>query len=147
THRRKYNIQVINLTDFVGDIVPGAWDPSVYLPELQTLHDAGVFIVTPVGNDAGQPIQEPALSPFVVGAGGSDQSDHFDPTSRYGAGLDLVGPAVHVTMPYYLRNKASHGYDEFDDNYDGTPTLTDLADGTSWASAYVAGAVAILKQI
>jgi subtilisin family serine protease len=146
-HRKKYNIQVINLTDFVGDIVPGAWDPSVYQSELQTLHNAGVFVVTPVGNGAALPIQDPSLSPFVVGVGGSDQTDHFDATSRFGTGLDIVGPAVNVTMPYYQRNKASPGYDQFDDNYDGTPVITDHGDGTSWASAYVAGAATILKQI
>ena len=28
----------------------GPFDPGVYLPDLQTLHDMGIFISTPVGN-------------------------------------------------------------------------------------------------
>jgi subtilisin family serine protease len=146
-NRKKYNIQVVNLTDFVGDVLPLAWDPTVYLPELQTLHDAGVVIVTPVGNGASLPIQQPALSPDVIGVGGVNQSDQYDPTSRVGTGTDLVGPAVDVTLPDYTRNPKSHGFDQFDDNYDGTAILTSHAVGTSWASAYVAGAATLLKQI
>jgi membrane-anchored mycosin MYCP len=146
-NHKRYKIGVVNLTDFVAQVLPGAWDPTLYLPELQTLHDEGVFIVTPVGNGAGLPIEYPALSPYVTGAGGIDPTGHFDPDSRDGTGLTILGPAVDVTLPYYERNKSSTGYDQFDDNYDGTAVLTDKGMGTSWSAAYVAGTAALLKQL
>ena len=82
-----------------------------------------------------------------IGIGGIDLNDQFYVDSRRGDGLDLLGPASNVTMPYYLKNKNSVGYDQFDDNYDGTPTLANYALGTSWASAYTSGTATLLKQI
>jgi hypothetical protein len=147
-----YNIQVVNITDFIGDIVPGAWNPAVYLPELKTVHDLGIFISSPVGNGEVQfgpnvPIDNPAANPYVTGAGGITLSDTFYADSRRGPGLSILAPAYNVTMPYYARNLNSIGYDQFDDNYNGTPIITSYGTGTSWASAYTAGTAVLLKQI
>lgn len=154
-----YNIQVINLTDFVSDVLPGSYNPDLYTPELKTLHDLGIFIVTPVGNGEtfGNPagnhvgIGLPASSPYVFGAGGSTLQDTLWPDSRRGAGLDLLAPASNVTMTYYLEHKVNgvgfNGYDQYDDNYTGQNVLVNYAQGTSWASAYTAGAATLIKQI
>jgi subtilisin family serine protease len=146
-NRKRYNVQVVNVTDFVLQTLPGASDPTIYLPELQALHDQGVFISTPVGNDPGFPIDYPALSPYVTAVGGVNAKDQFAPNSRRGPAIDLLGPSVNVTMPYYQRNLSSTGYDTYDDNFDGTPVLTTNGMGTSWGSAYVAGTAALLKQL
>jgi hypothetical protein len=155
-----YNIQVINLTDFVSDVVPGAWDPTQYTSELKTLHDLNIFMTTPVGNGetfnnpAGNhaPIDLPGISPYVFGAGGSTLQDTMWADSRRGAGLDLLAPSLDVTMTYYLvaKDATGHplgGYDQYDDNYTGTTANVNYAKGTSWASAYVAGTATLLKQI
>jgi hypothetical protein len=157
----QYNIQVVNLTDFITDVLPSAWDPSVYASELQTLHNLNIFVCTPVGNGelyslahygTSAAITDPALSPYVMGAGGVTQSDTLWNDSRRGAGLDILGPSENVTMTYYLQVKDSQGhgvggYDQYDDNYQGQGVLVDYAKGTSWASAYVSGTAALLKQI
>ncbi len=146
-----YNIQVVNLTDFVTDVLPGAFNGDLYLSELQQIHDLGIFISTPAGNgeqqSPGAPIGNPAASPYLTAVGGIDQNAQMWADSRRGPALDLLGPASNVTMTYYLRNLNSTGYSQYDDKYDGTPTLVNYALGTSWASAYIAGAAALIKQI
>jgi hypothetical protein len=150
-NRAAYNIQVVNLTDFVTDVLPGAWNPTTYLPELQTLHDMGVFISTPAGNGEVQygpnaPMTYPSLSPYLTAVGGFDQSGGMYADSLRGPALDVLGPADNVTMPYYVKSN-NPGYDQYDDNYTGTPVLVNYARGTSWGSAYTAGTAALIKQI
>ena len=152
TNHTAYNIQVVNLTDFISDVLPGAWNPSLYLSELKTIHDLGIFISTPVGNGEAiygpnLPIDNPALSPYVTGVGGFNLTGQFYADSKRGPGLQILGPASNVTMLYYQKNSAGVGYDQYDDNYTGTPIITNYGAGTSWASSYVAGAAALLKQI
>ena len=147
-----YNIQVVNITDFITDVLPGAWNPTLYLPELQTIYNLGIFISSPVGNGEALygpnvPIDNPALSPYVTGVGGVDLTGQFYVDSKRGPGLDILAPASNVTMPYYSKNPNSVGYDQYDDNYDGTAVTTGYGSGTSWASSYVAGTAALLKQI
>lgn len=155
-----YNIQVINLTDFIGDVQTGAWNPSVYVSELKKLHDLGIFVVSPAGNGetfnnpSGNhvPVDLPASSPYVFGAGGLNQNATMWPDSRRGAGMDLLAPSNQVTMTYYIVQKQNgvvvhQGYAPYDDNYTGTAALVNYAVGTSWASAYVAGTATLLKQI
>ena len=147
-----YNIQVVNITDFITDVLPGSWNPTQYLPELQTIYNLGIFITSPVGNGEATygpnlPIDNPAASPYVTGVGGVDLTGGFYADSKRGTGLEILAPANNVTMPYYVRNVNSTGADRYDDNYDGTGVLTSYASGTSWASAYVAGTAALLKQI
>jgi hypothetical protein len=147
-----YNIQVINLTDFVTDVEPDAADPTVYNWELQQIHDMGIYIGTPVGNGAATygdnlPIDYPALSPYVVGVGGVNQQGQFYADSRRGNGLDVLAPAENVTLSYYIKNPNSTGFDAEDDNYDGTAAIVPYAVGTSWASAYTSGVAALIKQV
>ena len=147
-----YNIQVVNITDFVTDVLPGVWNPNLYLPELQTIHDLGIFMTSPVGNGESLygpnlPIDNPALSPYVTGVGGVDLTGQFYVDSKRGSGLQLLAPASNVTMSYYSKNLNSVGYDQYDDKFDGTPIITAYGTGTSWASAYVAGAATLIKQI
>jgi hypothetical protein len=148
----KLNIQVVNITDFNAAVKPGAFNPPLYTRELRTLYRMGVFLVAPVGNSEttqgpGAPIQAPASDPYVMGVAGLDQSGGLWNDSRRGAGAAILGPASQVTVPAYTRNPASVGYDQYDDNYDGTTSLANNLSGTSFAAAYVAGAAALIKQI
>ena len=45
-----------------------------------------------------------------------------------GPAVDVLGPASNVTMPYYIKNPNSVGYDPFDDNYDGTTAVVMVDD-------------------
>jgi hypothetical protein len=141
------NIQVVNLTDFATDVQAGANDPTVYTSELQTLHNMGIFIVTPVGNTPGGMVGDPAADPNVVGAGGIDLNSNIWADTERGTGLDLLAPGVNVTAPAYVQNPNSTGFDSFDDNYDGTVSVVNNASGTSWSAAYIAGAATLLKQL
>jgi hypothetical protein len=152
---KKDNIQVLNLTDFITDVKNGAFNPNLYLPDLQTIYNMGIFISSPVGNGEstfgpGLPVQEPASdSPYDFGVGGINLSDQFWDDSIRGTGTQLVAPAADVTMIYYTENPATKGdgFDQFDDNYTGTAGPVNYALGTSWGSAYTAGAATLLKQL
>jgi len=134
-NQSKYNIQVVNLTDFQG----GGASPTVYQTELQTLYNMGVFICTPVGNSgASAPIGYPAASPYVCGVGGLDQYGNFDASSQTGPACSILAPASNIAIALYLPASGS------------TPaqiTYVNYAQGTSWSSAQVAAAAAIIKQI
>ncbi len=154
TYHTKFNIQVVNLTDFIAENRNGSFNPAVYDAELQQVHDLGIFICTPVGNGEKQfgpnvPITKPAITPWVTGAGGITLADQMWDDSKRGPGLDVLGPAVNVTMTYYVRNpNALTGYTPpYDDNYTGTGQLVSYAVGTSWASAYTSGVATLIKQV
>jgi hypothetical protein len=155
TNAKAENIQVLNLTDFITAIKPGAFNPNLYLPELQTIYNMGIFISSPVGNGEaafgpGLTVQEPAAdSPYDFGVGGINLSDQFYSDSIRGTHTELVAPASDVTMIYYIENPATKGdgFDQYDDNFTGTAMPVNYAQGTSWASAYTAGTATLLKQL
>lgn len=132
----KYNITVINMTDFVG----AGFSPTVYQPELKRLYQAGIFMVTPVGNGGTQtPISLPASSPYVYGAGAVDLNDVVWQANRQigtqlGSQLDVVSPGVNVTTTAY-------------DVVHQRATYVDFATGTSFAAPHVAGVALLLKQL
>jgi hypothetical protein len=158
-----YNIQVVNLTDFVSNLPdPSVFDPTVYTTELKALHDLNIFVVTPAGNGekkyfqlngSAEPLSLPGSSPYVFAAGGSTLSDTIWEDSVRGTGLGILGPSDRVTMTYYVFNRnadgtaANPGYSVWDDQFAGSPVNVDYAIGTSWASAYAAGTGALLKQL
>jgi hypothetical protein len=147
-----YNIQVVNITDFVSDVPAGVFNGTIYASEIQTIHDLGIFISTPVGNGEVQygpnaTIDYPAASPYLTAVGGVDLSGGYYADSKRGPEVSVLGPADQVTLSYYQKNPNSVGYDAYDDNYDGTPIVTQYGAGTSWASSYVAGAATLIKQV
>lgn len=151
-YHAKLNIQVVNLTDFITEVANGAWNPNLYASELQTLHSLNIFVATPVGNGEanygpGVPIDMPATSPYVMGAGGVNIDNTMWNDSRRGNGLDILAPSNNVTMVYYLRNTQVQGYSQYDDNYSGSDAIVNYAKGTSWASAYTTGTAALIKQV
>lgn len=125
-NRAKYNIVAVEFAD------TGAHAEADYVPQIKALYDAGVFVGAPAGN--GGPSQSVYDNPYSFTVGGIGQNDQLTSFSARGAGVDMVGPADHVTVPYYDIPTRQH-------------VITDGALGTSWAAPYVVGAAAIIKQV
>ncbi len=123
------NLAAINITDFLGS----GHFPTAYDSELNKLASMGVFMTTPVGN-GDLPIENPATNPSVFGVGGVDHSGNVWKGSRRGPAMKLVAPADSVTLTY------NH-------TPDYAPIYTSAGQGTSWASASVAGTAVLIKQI
>jgi subtilisin family serine protease len=128
-------INVVNLSIGSGNYT----DPTSgfsYSSEFQTLRDMGIFIVAASGNshdEAIGPISQdgvayPAADPNVFAVGAVDSSDAITTWTQRGDELDLLAPGVDIVMPQL-----------------GGGFTTE--DGTSFASPYVAGTAALIKQM
>ena len=131
---QKYSISVVNLSLGSGNYTDPHTDPTLS-PDFQTLHDDGIFVVAASGNSNDQqsgPITQdgiayPAADPNVFAVGAVDSSDVITTWSQRGDELDLLAPGVDIVMPAL-----------------GGGFTTE--DGTSFASPYVAGTAALIKQ-
>src|SRR5436190_9366885 len=131
---KTYGISVVNLSLGSGNY-PSASSDSQMADEFQALRDRGIFVVAASGNsnDSFQgPISQdgiayPAADPNVFAVGAVDSSDTITSWSQRGEELDLLAPGVNIVMPKI-----------------GGGTVTE--DGTSFASPYVAGTAALIKQ-
>ena len=132
---KAYGINVVNLSLGSGNYTDPTSDFS-YSSEFQTLHDLGIFVVAASGNshsESAGPISQdgvayPAADPNVFAVGAVDSGDAITTWSQRGDELDLLAPGVDIVMP-----QLGGGY---------------LAeDGTSFASPYVAGTAALIKQM
>src|SRR4029453_16664196 len=134
TNHDKFNIQVVNLSLGSGNYTNPSTNSS-YADEFQTLHDLGIFVTAASGNSNDQnsgPISQdgvayPAADPNVFAVGAVDASDVISTWTQRGDELDLLAPGVDVVLP-----QLGGGYEP--------------VDGTSFASPYVAGAAALIKQ-
>jgi hypothetical protein len=128
-------INVVNLSVGSGNYT----DPQTgfsYSSEFQTLRDMGIFIVAASGNshdEAIGPISQdgvayPAADPNVFAVGAVDSNDVISTWTQRGDELDLLAPGVDIVMPQL-----------------GGGFTTE--DGTSFASPYVAGTAALIKQL
>lgn len=132
---KKYSIDVVNLSLGSGNYTDPNSDSS-YADEFQQLRDKGIFVTAASGNSQDQiqgPITQdgvayPAADPNVFAVGAVDSNDVIADFSQRGDELDLLAPGVNITMPKL-----------------GGGTVTE--DGTSFASPYVAGTAALIKQL
>ncbi|HEX3355646.1 MAG TPA: S8 family serine peptidase [Tepidisphaeraceae bacterium] len=131
---KTYNISVVNISLGSGNYT-SAQTNSQLSPDFQTLHDLGIFVTAASGNSNDQqsgPISQdgiayPAADPNVFAVGAVDSNDVITTWSQRGSELDLLAPGVNIEMPTL------------------TGTFT-TEDGTSFASPYVAGTAALIKQ-
>jgi len=106
--------------------------------------DNGVPIVAAAGNTGGSTCQWPAVYPATIAVGAVQASLTRAPFSSTGSFLDVVAPGVNicstvsirknfvVASPYRCAPSVHEGYAKFS--------------GTSMATAFVSGAVALLKE-
>lgn len=88
----------------------------------------GVTIVAASGNDGTKDLYYPGALPGVIAVGAVDMNDQIAGFSTYGAHVSFVAPGAGI-ISSYPGNKYS------------------MSSGTSQASPYVAGAIALLKSV
>jgi subtilisin family serine protease len=134
-NHRTYNISVINLSLGSGNFRNSSTN-SVLADEFAQLRELGIFIAAASGNSNDQisgPIDQdgvayPAADPNVLAVGAVDANDVITTWTQRGDELDLLAPGVDV-----VTTQRGGGFV--------------AEDGTSFASPYVAGTAALIKQV
>ncbi|WP_367434191.1 S8 family serine peptidase [Streptomyces celluloflavus] len=98
-------------------------------PSIHYALEKGVVVVAGVGNDGLPKKNYPAACPGVIGVGSVDEYGKADEDNNANSTLDLLAPGVKIP--------AAMG---------GSDTAYRTEDGSSAATAYVSGAVALLKE-
>jgi hypothetical protein len=130
-----YGISVVNLSLGSGSYTDSETS-SQFSDEFQKLHDLGIFVTAASGNSndsfsgpiSADGIAYPAADPNVFAVAAVDSSDVISTWSQRGDELDLLAPGVDIVA---LKKRGG----------------TEPVDGTSFASPYVAGAAALIKQL
>jgi len=137
-----YNIVSVNISNGKGHYV-SATSESPCADEFQTLYNLGIVVVNSSGNNGiqnGVPgIEYPGAEPTVYSIGAHDLSDNIWTSTERGEMMDILAPGVSVPLPYWLSPAAN-------------PTATNRhiylqATGTSFAAPFVAGMIALIKQV
>jgi subtilisin family serine protease len=134
-NRVRYNITVVNASFGSGHFTSEA-QRAVYADEIQTLTDLGVVVVASSGNDGAQSpygVEYPAADPNVIAVGSINAQDAISKFTERGPIMDLLAPGEDLPTAYLDYNTHANIYLE--------------ASGTSFSTAVVSGAAAIIKQI
>jgi hypothetical protein len=129
-NKSKYNITAVNVTDYAGGGNTSIW--SSINASIGQLNAMGVYVSSPSGNSGSKSFGN--TDPDQVEVGSVTLGDGISGFTNRGPGLDFLAPGDNVTLPYYDVGSKRHIY-------------VDTADGTSWSSPHIAGAVALLRQV
>jgi hypothetical protein len=134
-NRTKFNITVVNASFGSGHYTTEA-QRAVYADEIDQLTALGVVVVASSGNDGAispYGVEYPAADPNVIAVGSINAQDAISKFTERGPIMDLLAPGEKIPTAYL--------------DYNTHANITLEASGTSFATAAVSGAAAILKQI
>lgn len=156
TNRASHNIRVLNLAYGTESTQAPSLDPLAHAVE--SAWRAGIVVVVAAGNDGEegpQPLDMPAIDPFVIAVGSSDHlgSDNRDqhvvaPWTNSGTDArrpDLLAPGKSVVSLRVPGSFADVGHPEGLVTGDAAGRLF-RGSGTSQSAAVVSGAAALLLQ-
>lgn len=126
-----YNIVAANIS-FGSGHFEGNHTNATYGDELALMQKRGIFIVASSGNGGvSDPfgVEYPAADPAVWAAGAVDKFDVITEYTERGRNLDIVAPGEDIPTTGI------------------SPDGFDTVSGTSFAAPYIAGTVALMKQI
>jgi len=133
--RKSLGITIVNISFGYGSFADAEVSP-IFGDELKALKDAGVFIVASSGNSGvSDPpgIQYPAADPSVFAVGSVDEFNTISEFTERSDQLDMLAPGAEVATTALNDDDAATEDFRF-------------ATGTSFASPFVAGAAALMRQ-
>lgn len=114
----------------------GRADSPLMRDAVKTAQNAGIIVVAAAGNDSTDALVYPCQYEGVVCVGSHDPDGRMSEFSNFGSGVDIAAPGFSILStidqdadPIYFTDRQGYDFDS----------------GTSFASPYVAGAVAILR--
>jgi len=126
---------IIYATDMGARVINLSWGDSNYSPIIadacQYAYDHGVIVVAAAGNEPVPSVSYPARLSTVISVGAVDSYKNLAGFSSYGPDLDIVAPGDQILSTYHA---------EGSDIYKELP-------GTSMASPFVAGSIALLLSL
>ena len=134
-HRDQYNIVAVNMSFGKGHY-SSPTTLAVIADELAQLNQMGVLLVASSGNGGVQSplnIEYPAADPNVYAVGSVNATDVISSFTSRSADMDILAPGEDMPLIYYLPQTGQR------DILAGS--------GTSFATPFIAGMAALLKQI
>ena len=115
----------------------GRADSPLMREAVKTAQENGIIVVAAAGNDSTDALVYPCQYEGVVCVGSHDPDGGISEFSNFGSGVDIAAPGFSILStidreadPIYYTDRQGYDFDN----------------GTSFASPYVAGAVAILRS-
>ncbi len=119
--------------------------PSILLDQtLEYAQKKGVVLCAATGNFGSSLHVFPALSPYVIAVGATNDSDHVTSFSSYGDHIDLVAPGKDILS---LRAEGTDMYAPKEPDVHIFDSIYYISDGTSMACPHAVGVAAYLKAI
>lgn len=107
---------------------------------LKEVYDKNKVITCASGNDGAENVYYPASSEYTIAVSATDVSNNIASFSNYGDTIDFAAPGVALVLPYYT------GDNLYNSSFPSTSYEYQRNSGTSFASPFIAAAVALVKS-